>query len=263
MTRFDGRAVVCLGALLAFMPALGFSQQLVAADASAILAQASSALTGGVPVSSAIETGTVAYTAGSDDENGPVELETSGYFDSKLLMHLNNGDKLEILHQDAGVWAGSDAVRRPLAMHNALTSAPWFFPALLVNGWITDKSFSVSSLGTEERNGVTVQHLRCLRVLPGQIDATTMGLIQKASAMDLFLDSTTLLPLALEFNAHPDNNELQDIPVRIEYGDYRALGSGKAPYHIQKYLQGTLLLDIVVSDVNLNAAIPPTEFNLQ
>ncbi len=123
---------MCLGALLH-----SFRRWALVSNrrwASAILAQASSALTGGVAVNTGVETGTVAYTAGSDDESGPVELETSGYFDGKLLMHLNNGDKLEILHQDAGVWAVGDAVRRPMAMHNALTSAPWFFPALLVNG---------------------------------------------------------------------------------------------------------------------------------
>ena len=91
----------------------------------------------------------------------------------------------------------------------------------------------------------------------------TTALIQQASAMDLYLDSTTYLPVALEFNTHPENNALQDIPVRIEYGDYRAAGTGKAPYRIQKYLQGTLLLDIAVSSVAVNPGIPSTEFSLR
>jgi len=260
MSRFRGGTVVCLGAIISC--GISFGQQGSAADASSILTQASAAL-GSAGVSGVVLHGTAIYTAGSDEEGGPAELESSGYFDSKVLLHMNNGDRLEILHHDSGVWAGSDAARHPLAAHNAMISAPWFFPALIVNGWVTDQKFSVSSLGTEQRDGASVLHLRCVRAPQGEADAATTAVIQRASAMDLFLDSTTCLAVALEFNTHPDNNALQDIPVRIEYGDYRAEGATKAPYRIQKYLQGTLLLDIAVSSVAVNPVIPSTEFSLQ
>lgn len=260
---FRVRAVVLIGVIAGVFAPVSFGRQAAGLDAATILAKASAALTGGAPVTTAVQTGTVAYSAGSDEETGPVELETADYFDSKLLMHLSGGDRLEILHQNAGAWAGADAVRHAQAMHNALTSAPWFFPALLVNGWIADASFSVTSVGLEQRNGISVQHLHCVRVLAGQADATTAAMIQTATAMELYLDNATFLPIALEYNAHPDANELQNIPVRIEYGSYGAAGSGNTPYHIQKYLQGTLLLDIAVSEVALNVTIPASEFSLQ
>jgi hypothetical protein len=239
---------------------LGWSQD---SAALAILTNANAALNGTAPVSRAILTGAAAYTAGSDEETGDVTLEASGYFDSKLLMHLSGGTRQEIQRQWGGAWAGTDAAQHQAAFHNSLTSAVWFFPNLVIEGWLAGGDFSVSNIGAEERNGIAVAHVRCVRVLPGQIDATTAALVQQASAMDLFLDAATLLPVALEFDAHPDDNALQNIPVRIEFGDYRAAGSGKAPFRVQKYLQNTLLLDISIGSIDVNAALQESDFKIQ
>ncbi len=65
--------------------------------------------------------------------------------------------------------------------------------------------------------------------------------------VDFFLDSTTLLPAAITFNIHPDNNALLDLPVEIRFSDYRvvspsgvvaglqtgAVSSPQIPFHIQ------------------------------
>lgn len=227
------------------------------------LASANAALTGGAPVTGAVLTGTVSYFAGSDEETGAVTLEASGFFDSKLTLRLSGGDRTEIQQPWSGAWAGADGVQHSWPLHNSLASSAWFFPALLVEGWITQPSFSVSSVAAEQRNGIAVQHLRCVRILPDAADALTTAHVQRAGAMDLFLDSATFLPVALEFNTHPDNNALMDIPVRIEFSDYRAAGSGKAPFHIQKYLQNTLLLDISLTSVDLNPVIASSDFTLQ
>jgi len=45
--------------------------------------------------------------------------------------------------------------------------------------------------------------------------------VQRLSQTDLYLDSTTLLPAAMTFNIHPDDNALLDIPIEIHFSEYR------------------------------------------
>lgn len=232
------------------------------AAAIAILTSASNALSGGTPLSTVVMTGNASYTAGSSRDSGPVTLEASGFFDSRCTLQLSSGARTEIQQQWSGSWSGPDGVPHAMALHNLMSSSSWFFPPLLVNGWLADTYSSISVVGSEERNGIAVHHLRCARALQTPTDGVTAQLVANAGTMDLFLDSATFLPAAIEFNIHPDNNEQQNIPVRIEFSDYQAAGLGKAPFRIQKFLQNTLLLDITISSVNLNAAIPSTDFPL-
>ncbi len=225
-----------------------------------VLAKASVALSSSTAVAGQIIAGSATYTAGSDTDSGHIEMKASGLFDARVEIHLSKGDQTEISHADAGVWSGPDGNKHPQPLHNSMVSAAWFSPALVVNTWLAEKTFNVSDQGTAERDGLTVEHLHCVRIFETE-DFNTSALA-KATAMDLFVDTATGLPAALEFNSHPADTELQDIPVRIEYGDYRTVGaSGSAPYHLRKYLQNTLLLDIQ-ADAVVFAAVPPTEFTL-
>ena len=80
--------------------------------------------------------------------------------------------------------------------------------------------------------------------------------------MDFYLDTTTLLPLAASFNAHPDNNGNADLLTEIEFSDYQKVNGVLVPMRIRKYVQGSLLLDIVVSNVALNTGLGHAEFAL-
>ena len=86
--------------------------------------------------------------------------------------------------------------------------------------------------------------------------------IQGLSAVDLYLDPKSMLPLALAFNTHPDNDFLVNIPVEIRFGDYRNASGVLVPFHIQKFLQGTLTLDLTVANAAVNSGVPPTMFSI-
>jgi hypothetical protein len=227
---------------------------------SAILTKATSAL-GASAITGIAMTGVVTYSAGSDQDSGPIQMQAIGLFDAAVYMNLSSGKRAEISHRDTGAWAGPDGVSHSIPFHNSLTIPGWFSPSLIVHACLTDKSFLASNIGTEERNGISVEHIRCSRRFE-QNGASTAGLLSGV-AMELFLDHATSLPVACEFNTHPDNNELLNIPVRIEFSDYQTAGTSRAPFRIQKYLQNTLLLDISVSAVTLNPTLPSTDFSLQ
>lgn len=81
--------------------------------------------------------------------------------------------------------------------------------------------------------------------------------------MDFFLDPATLLPLAISFNTHPDDNALRDIPVEIRFSDYRLVNGVQVPFHIQKFLNGSLSLDVQVQNVVINSGLSANEFTTQ
>jgi hypothetical protein len=226
-----------------------------------ILSGASNALNGITAINSAILTGTATYAAGSDELTGGITLEGSGPY-SKVLLSLSDGARSEVQGDTDGVWSGVDGVQHRIPLNNSLGPSSWFFPPLLVNTLIADRSFSISGVAAENRNGIAVQHIQFARTPAGQSDATTIALLQQASQTDLYLDSATNLPVALEFSTHPNDNALQDIHVRIEFGDYRTVGQIKAPFHISKYLQNTLLLDISINSIEVNPAVPASDFSI-
>jgi hypothetical protein len=87
--------------------------------------------------------------------------------------------------------------------------------------------------------------------------------IQRLSLVDLYLDAASYLPLVLAFKTHADDDLNLDIPVEIQFADYRLVNGVKVPFHIQKFLQGTLLLDITLSGVAINTGLPDSLFAVQ
>jgi hypothetical protein len=81
--------------------------------------------------------------------------------------------------------------------------------------------------------------------------------------LDFYLDSATLLPAAITYNIHPDNNALLDVPVQSRFSDYRSVSGAKIPFHIQRFLNNTLTKDLEVLNVTINSGISTTVFNVQ
>ena len=201
--------------------------------------------------------------AGSDEESGPATLEVLGHLESLVVLNLSGGQRQEIQNGSQAALTGIDGQQQLAPLHNSLNPAAWFFPALLVEGLIQDTSYSITYAGVESLDGASVHHFQATRTLPGQGDAATMELLQRLTALDLYLDATTFLPVALNFNTHPGNDALQSIPVGIEFSDYRSSGGVATAFHVRKFLQRSLLLDISMTSVAINSGLPPGDFQIQ
>jgi hypothetical protein len=232
------------------------------AGSSTLLTKSGSALGATSILQGLVLTGTVQYSAGSEQDSGAIEMKAAGAFDASVRLHLSNGERREISHADAGQWFDSRGGPHTNPLHNVLMAPNWFSPVHIVQAWLTDEHFLVSNLGQEDLNGKRMDRLRCVRVFPR--NNASSNLLQTATAVEMLVDDETDLPAQLEFNTHPDENELKNIPIRIEFSDYRKGDAGVlTPFHIQKYLQGTLLLDIFVQSADINPAIAANEFLLQ
>jgi len=237
--------------------------QTVARDPQALSLIASSlkALTGTTSVTDVTLQATASYVAGSDEETGTATLTARGNQESLVQLNLSGGTRQEIRNGPAGAWSGPDGTVHSMATHNCWTDASWFFPALTLEAISTNPQVSVAYLGPDTSKGATLLHVQAALLLPGQSAGAT-ALIQSLSTMDIYFDPQSFLPLVLDFNTHSDTDANQNLPVEIQFGNYQSLNGAMVPFHIQKFLQRTLLLDLTMSSVLVNSGVPASTFIL-
>jgi hypothetical protein len=253
-------------------------------QATALLQRALAALTGGAPVTDATLTGTARRIAGSDDETGTATLKATASGDSRIDLSLPSGNRAEIRNhagrplpgsvppnlsaaatqvpQPVGAWSGSDGALHVTTGQNLLSEPTWFQPALTLSRLVSSPLYVLSYIGPETRDGQTVVHISAWQASP-TAPAAVVTLVQRLSKMDIYLDSTTLLPVALAFNAHPDNNALVDIPTDIRFSDYRTENGILIPFHVQRYFNHGLVLDLQFGNAALNSGLVSAAFDIQ
>jgi hypothetical protein len=236
-------------------------------QALSLAAQAMAALTNGNAVSDITLTGSVTWVAGSDNETGTATLQAKGIGESRVNLNLSGGPRTEIRNDVASTFPQGASIenggsKQPWALHRCWINASWFYPALSFLSVTSDPSLIFSYVGQENRGGANVQHLRVFRYLAAQKPAFAT-VTQRVSTADFYLDSTSLLPVALVFNAHPDDDAYTDISIEIDYFNYQTVNGVRIPFHIQKLVSGGLALDAVVTGISVNSGLSDDLFAIQ
>lgn len=239
------------------------------AQAVALATNALSALSGGQAISDVTLTGTATRIAGSDVGSGTVTLKALGSLDSRMDLSLSSGTRSEIRNASNGVpqgsWLAPNGSVNSMALHNCFTDAAWFFPAFTVLSLASSPYVTATYVGAETKNNLAVQHLHFASVSAVQATGPA-GLrgpvvsLATLSSTDVYLDSSSLLPVALAFNTHPDNDALTNIPVEIDFSNYQAVNGVQIPFHIQKFLNASLLLDLTIQAASLNSGLTDSAF---
>ncbi len=234
-------------------------------QATALLSQSAAALTGGVAVTDVTLSGTARRIAGSDDESGTAVLKALATGESRIDLTLPSGLRREVRalsnNCQVGIWTGPNGVAHPISNHNLMTDSSWFFPALTLARLLGSQSYVFSYVGAEARNGPPVQHLQIWQASTFQMPAH-MPTPEHLSQMDLFLDSTTLLPAALTFNTHPDGDMGLDIPIEVRFSEYRIVNGAQVSFHVQKFLNKSLVLDLQFQTTALNTGLTSAAFGI-
>lgn len=258
------RLVVVYWLLTASLTATGSTSAPTSnAKAIAYAAQAIAAMTGGVAISDVTLTGSVTWTAGSDTETGTATFLALGTGESSMSLALSGGMRTEIRDASTGTplgkWTVQSGASGMFAFQNCQTDAVWFFPVL--GSLAAGPNVVFSYVGQETRNGETVQHIQSY--VYQSIQSVGSGpSLQQLSTLDFYLDATTLLPSAVTFNTHPDKNAGANIPVEVDFSNYQALNGINVPMHIQKYVQGTLTIDVTLSSTAFNTGLTLSSFSV-
>jgi hypothetical protein len=273
-TTFGGgimpRFGVCFSSLLV-LTSLSLAQTRPSdPQAVALAAKAIAALTSGTSIADVTLTGNVTRTVGPDTESGNGTFVATASGQSRFDLDLDDGKISEIRSTANGLPVGSSTDKngntKPSVTHNCLTDASWFFPAFTsLTG--TDPTLMLSYVGLEQRGGANVYHLRSsTNFVPISSSSNTAAATSQSVQLnteDLYLDATTLLPISLLFNTYPDNNVITSIPVEIDFSSYQSVNGIVVPFHVQKYLNGSLLLDLTVTNVAVNSGVPSSDFSVQ
>jgi hypothetical protein len=242
-------------------------QQAAAASTAATptLQQSLTALVGNTSLIDVTLTGSVHRIAGSDDETGTASLKAISSGATRVDLFLSAGPRSEISDTTAtpptGSWSGPDNESHTVAQHNLLIEPAWFFPTFLVARGLASSTYAATYVGHETRNSAGVEHVAIYKQLPAASGG--LGIIQHLSEQDLYLDSSTLLPVAMTFNTHPDQITTDDIPMEIRFSDYRLVGGIQAPFRVQKYMNNSLILDLQIQSVAINTGLSASTFLAQ
>jgi hypothetical protein len=235
-------------------------------QATQLLHQSLAALQGNTSLTDVTLSGTARRIAGSDDESGTGVLKAIASGAGRMDLSLSAGPRSEIQNltadTPAGSWSGPDAVSHAIAYHNLLTEPAWFFPAFAIARRLSNSNYIATYIGHETHNGQAVEHVSVSQIFSSR-SASSALLFKHLSQVDFFLDSTTLLPSAIAFTLHPDDNASYDIPIEVRFSDYRADSGGQVPFHVQEFLNNTLLLDFQAQTVTFNTSLSASTFQVQ
>ncbi len=233
-------------------------------QALATLQSAFQALSGKTAVNDATLTGTAEWIAGSDDETGTAVLKTISSA-NRLDLSLSAGTRSEIRDSSTGcpvgTWIGPDGVSHAMANHNLMTDAGWF-PAFTIGNLLSATNAVDTYVGLETRNGASVIHISASQQFTSLPDDSA-GHMQHLTQVDIYLDSSTLLPVSYVYNAHPDSNALLDIPTEIRYSNYQSVSGAQVPFHVLKFVNNTLTIDLHFQNASLNTGVTAVQISAQ
>ncbi len=201
--------------------------------------------------------------AGSDTQSGAAAFKTRGNANARLELPASGGRIVEV-RADSDVPSGRASLAgqaaKNLPVHNCWPVSAWFAPVTALAALATPAN-AVKYVGPESRNGVPVEHIRAFRNFVRRTGKETL-FYRHLTTVDVYLDSTTHLPLAMAFVTHPEDDASTDIPVEVRFSDYRSVTGIQVPFRIQKLIQGTLNLDLIIQTATINAGVSDSDFTL-
>jgi len=235
------------------------------AQAVLILQRSLAALAGTSTINDVALNGTATRIAGSDNESGTATLKATAIGQSRIDLSLSSGQSSEVRDTSTepftGSWCGPDGTWHPVAAHNLFAISDWFFPEFLIARVLSTPGYAISAVDSEIRAGIAVQHFAVYQ----QNDATLQlsPPIQALSRVDIYLNSSNLLPVALTFKVHPDSDAGTDISVEVKFSNYQSVQGAAIPYHVQKYVNDGLVLDLAIQSSRFNSGLPSSDFQAQ
>jgi hypothetical protein len=153
----------------------------------------------------------------------------------------------------ACTWAGEDGIAHAIDPGNCWLSVIWFLPPLSLQPSLLPAYLGAVDLGsgTVGFGSTTYRHLQSELVFPN-LSGTLVSDIMQRSTTDLGLDPTSLLPAVLAYSIRPDNGAPILIAIEIHYSNYQAINGVQIPFTIQRYVNGSLQLEISVVSAQVN-----------
>lgn len=222
-----------------------------------VLRQLSSTFSNGKAVQEVHLSGNATWYAGSLEDSGTVHLNASADGASQMKLFLASMGERTETQSGAGLsarchWSSGDGIAHEVHSGSCMRPALWFLPALSLQSSQLSPTLATVDLGLGPVGSGTedYRHLRTQLIDDDSSGTNTSDLAQQ-STTDLGLDPATMLPVVLAYSVHPDNGAQTVLAIEIRYSDYRVVDGANIPFLIQRYVNGTLQLAIVVTSAQI------------
>lgn len=220
--------------------------------------KAVAAITGGNPITDLSLNTNVISIYGSDYETGTAMFRAKGLSQSRIDLNLSGGTRTDVRNASGGAWQVGTGAVNTYAGHNCLTDSSWFFPGLSVVSQSANTKIILKYIGQGLHGSINTQHIQIFQILAGD----PAGILQRLSTEDIYLDANSYLPVAVDFNVHPDNDLNTNISTEILFANYQAVSGIQIPFHFQRVINGSVVLDATVTNAAVNTGLSDTLFVL-
>ena len=232
-------------------------------SAKVALANSLAIISGGQHVSDVILNGTLSRDTGDGVEKTSATLKGKGTTASRLNSMSSAKARSEVWALANGLpacqWTDTKGTTHVSPAENCLVPV-WFLPQLSPLANVVDSSAQAVFVGHEERSGEPVDHYTISRVF---VPVPSKPRYSVSSQVEIYLDSATQIPVALMYQAHPDDDLGANLAVEVRFSDYRLVNGAFVPFRVARLLNGATVLDFTVTSVTLNAGVSDSEFSLQ
>lgn len=222
--------------------------------------QALALLNGGTSLTDVTLQTTVTYYPGPSQQTGTATLQAIGDGESLLVMNLSGGEQQEIRNAQQGAWVYPDGSFFLEALQNCWADATWFFPGLVLTNLSSNTQMALVNLGSGTWNGSSANVIQTYQSPSPQNNSGDTSMIQGLSTETLYLDPLSSLPLAIDFNLHPDNDANTNLSAEIQLSNYQTVNGMSVPFQVQKLINGSVFLDVVVTSVTVNSGLSQSLF---
>jgi hypothetical protein len=226
-------------------------------SAVASLAALSQAFSQGQPVTHAVMRGTATWTAGSTTDSGPVTLTIAPDGSARMDLSIPSaGAQAEAssgsLEGRQCQWGDKTGTLHGVDSRNCWKTMLWFLPAYSLQPTVLAPSKQAVvdyGLTTVGATATPYRHLQSqfFFSLPTADQAKEVA---RVSTTDLGLDPATYLPAVLSYSLFPESGADTPIAVEVRYAQYALVGGVQLPFSIQRFINGSLQLDITISSAD-------------
>jgi len=202
--------------------------------------------------------GQVIKHSGSTEDTGTVQLSAENNGSSQMSILFSSSGQRTESQTGTGLdaicqWTGTDGIAHAVPSGNCALSALWFLPAFSLQPSLLPANLSIEEFGIETvgQSSNLYRHLRSRFLSTSASDEISTSVSEQSKA-EIGLSPDSGLPAVLAYSMHPDDGSPVQVAIEIRYSDYRIIDGVRIPFHIQRYINGALQLEILASSAQIN-----------
>jgi hypothetical protein len=201
-------------------------------------------------------TGDATWYSGEIQDSGTVALTASASGANQMQLSLTSKGQWTEFQSAIGPsmdcgWAGTDGIQHAGDFVNCQHPTIWFLPGISLQASTIPAAVKVSDLGIETGGPEAYRHLQNQLVLTG-LPQDIQSRAASVNTADIDVDPQTFLPCTLAYQVFPDDGSNTLIPIEIVYSNYQQVDGIQIPFLIQRYVNGSLQLEIHVSSAQIS-----------